>query len=140
MALGVLAAAGADEQWLTDFDKAKEQARKENKMVLLDFTGSDWCPPCKKLAKNVFSTSEFKDFAKEKLVLVEVDFPSRKKLSEEQAKANDELKEQFKVEAYPTIVVLNAAGKELGRFEGYGGTSATDYIKKLQGVMGKQGS
>src|SRR5690606_26472308 len=116
MAFSVVAASAADGAWLTDFNKAKQQAKQENKAVLLDFTGSDWCPPCKKLAKDVFSTQEFKDFAKGKLVLVEVDFPSQKKLSDEQKQANEKLKEEFKIRAYPTIVVLDSSGKELDRF------------------------
>src|SRR5678815_4008777 len=88
----------AEGEWLTDLAKAKEKAKTENKMVLLDFTGSDWCPPCKALHKNVFSSSEFVDYAKKNLVLVEVDFPISKKQSDELKKANAELEKQFKVE------------------------------------------
>lgn len=140
MAFSVLAVSAADGEWLTDLEKAQQQAKSEKKVVLLDFTGSDWCPPCKKLAKDVFSSQEFKDFAKEKLVLVEVDFPAKKKLSDEQKQANDKLKEQFKIEAYPTIVLLDASGKELDRFVGYGGASPEDYIQKLEGAMAKKAS
>src|SRR4051812_42316213 len=69
-----------DDAWLTDLTKAKALAKKENKIVLMDFTGSDWCPPCKALHRNVLTAKEFTDFAKEKLVLVLVDFPTGKPL------------------------------------------------------------
>src|SRR5262245_55081600 len=73
----------AAEGWNENFDKALAQAKTEKKMVLMDFTGSDWCPPCKKLAKDVFSQKEFADYAKDKLVLVELDFPQAKPQAKE---------------------------------------------------------
>ena len=82
---------------------------------MLDFTGSDWCGWCIKLNKEVFSKEEFADYAKKNLVLVEVDFPRRKKLSEEQKKANEALQEKYKIEGYPTLVVLNGDGKQVGK-------------------------
>ena len=69
--------------WLTDLPKAQAQAKAEKKIVLMDFTGSDWCPPCKALHKNVFSTQEFQEYAAKNLVLVEVDFPRAKQQTEE---------------------------------------------------------
>lgn len=140
MAMGLLAASAADDQWLTDFEKAKAQAKKENKVVLLDFTGSDWCPPCMKLHKEVFTTKEFQEFAKKNLVLVEVDFPSKKKLSAEQKQSNEKLKEQFDIEGFPTIILLDPSGKKLGQFVGYGGEAPKDYIQKLEKTMAKKAS
>ncbi len=137
---GLLAAltftASAKSEWLTDFEKAKEVAKKENKSILLDFTGSDWCGYCIKLKKNVFNTADFEAFAEKNLVLVEVDFP-RKKLPEAQAKANEKLQEKFGVEGFPTILVLDAEGKKLGEEVGYGGDSPKVYIKKLEGYIAK---
>src|SRR5437667_5690546 len=90
---------GAEElNWLTDLAKAQAQAKKENKLVMLDFTGSDWCGWCIKLNKDVFSTQEFADYAKKNLVLVEVDFPKRKTLSADQKKANQALAEKYKIQ------------------------------------------
>jgi thiol-disulfide isomerase/thioredoxin len=66
---------GAKEGWLDDLEKAKTQAKAENKKILLDFTGSDWCGWCKKLDKEVFSQQAWKEYAAKHLVLVEVDFP-----------------------------------------------------------------
>lgn len=138
---GLLAAltfsASAKSEWLTDFEKAKEVAKKENKSILLDFTGSDWCGYCIKLKKNVFNTEDFEAFAEKNLVLVEVDFPSKKKLPEAQAKANEKLQAKFGVEGFPTILVLDPEGKKLGEEVGYGGDSPKAYIKKLEGHIAK---
>lgn len=121
----------ADGDWKTDFPKALEQAKAEKKLVLLDFTGSDWCPPCKNLHAKVLTSEEFTKFAKENLVLVELDFPRSKEQSDELKKANRELSKKFGVRGYPTIIVLDANEKELFRKVGYGGTSAADYVAEL---------
>ena len=83
LALGASLAAAAEGPWLTDFEEAGKQAAKEDKAILMDFTGSDWCGWCIKLDKEVFSKKEFLDFASKHLVLLEVDFPRKKKLPEE---------------------------------------------------------
>lgn len=139
LALGVVAALAliqvayaAEGNWLTDLDKAQSQAKEEKKLVLMDFTGSDWCPPCKALHSKVLTSKEFVDFAKENLVLVTVDFPQHKKLPAEQTKANEELAKRFKIEGFPTIVVLDSNGKELSKDVGYSGESAKDFVAKLQ--------
>lgn len=121
LALAVLAlslpAPAADLAWLTDFSKARAQARAEGKLVLLDFTGSDFCPPCIRLAKEVFPTKEFSDYAKNHLVLVEVDFPIKKKQSPALKAANEALAREFKVDGYPTLIVLAPDGRKLGELE-----------------------
>jgi protein disulfide-isomerase len=133
VALGTAFAAG--DGWTTDYPKALEQAGKEKKVVLLDFNGSDWCPPCIALKKQVFDTAEFKQFAAGKLVLVDVDFPKRKKQAPELAAANEKLSEQFKVESFPTILLVDATGKVLHREEGYGDESPKDYIGMLKKAL-----
>lgn len=128
----------AGEGWLIDAQKAKEQASKDGKALLMDFTGSDWCPPCKKLKSEVFDSAEFKEFAAKNLVLLEVDFPKdKKKLSAETKKQNDKLQEQYNISAYPTVIIFDKDGKELGRESGYGGQSAKEYIKKLESYLAK---
>ncbi|NBR85687.1 MAG: thioredoxin family protein [Verrucomicrobia bacterium] len=107
-------ASAAELTWLTDLPKAKAQAKAEGKLVLLDFTGSDFCPPCIRLAKEVFPTKEFSDYAKQHLVLVEVDFPAKKKQAPELKAANEALQKEFKVDGYPTLIVLTPEGKKLG--------------------------
>lgn len=128
----------AEAKWLTDFEKVKQQAQKEDKAILMDFTGSDWCPPCKALKKNVFDKSEFKEFAEKKLVLMELDFPNDKsKITPKIATSNKKLSDEFNITAYPTIVVLDKSGKELGRMRGYGGDSPAAYIQKLEDLLAK---
>ena len=122
----------ADEAWGADLPKALDQAKTEKKMVLMDFTGSDWCPPCKSLHKNVLTSEEFSKFAKDNLVLVELDFPKSKPQSDELKAANKELSKKYAVRGYPTIIVLDAEGKELFRKVGYGGTPAKDYVAELE--------
>ena len=107
-------AAAAELTWLTDLPQAKVQAKAEGKLVLLDFTGSDFCPPCIRLAKDVFPTKEFSDYAKQHLVLVEVDFPVKKKQAPALKAANEALAKEFKVDGYPTLIVLTPEGKKLG--------------------------
>jgi thioredoxin-related protein len=114
---GLLLAASpirANSEWETDFKKAQEEAKTSNKLLLLDFTGSDWCGWCMKLNKEVFSKSEFKDYASKNLVLMEVDFPRWKSLDPGVRKQNEQLAQQYQIEGFPTIIVLNGAGKAVG--------------------------
>jgi len=114
-ALAVISATAAESvNWLTDLPKAQAQAKTEKKLVMLDFTGSDWCGWCIKLNNEVFSQPEFVEYAKKNVVCVEVDFPNKKKLSPEQKKANDALAAKYKIEGYPTIIVLDGEGKKVG--------------------------
>jgi thioredoxin-related protein len=123
----------AGEGWLTNIEKAKELAKKEGKTVLVEFTGSDWCPPCKALKKNVFDSKEFKAYAKKNLVLVELDFPRDKsKVTKDQAEYNREQAKAFAVRGYPTIILMDANGKELTKKVGYGRTSVEEYIASLK--------
>lgn len=108
----------ADLTWLTSVPEAQAQAKKENKLVFLDFTGSDWCIACKLLEADVFSKKEFSDYAKKNLVLVEVDFPVQKKQAEALAKANDALLEKYNVKGYPTLIVLKPDGTVVWKQEG----------------------
>ena len=121
----------ADVNWMTDFTAAQKKAKDEKKLVLMDFTGSDWCGWCIKLNKEVFTTKEFADYAKDNLVMVEVDFPRRKQLSDDQKKANEKLQSKYGAEGFPTIVVLNSEGKQVWKQVGYmqGGPKA--WIAKL---------
>jgi protein disulfide-isomerase len=116
---GTLLPVRAAEQWETIYSAALEQAAKQNKMVLLDFTGSDWCGWCIKLQKDTFSKLEFQKFAAESLILVELDFPRGKQQSDELKKQNEELAEKFGVQGFPTLVLLDSQGKEAARNIGY---------------------
>lgn len=135
--LWVCAVGAGELKWITDVPAAKKQAKKEKKIVLMDFTGSDWCGWCKKLDAEVFSTKEFAEYANKNLVLVELDFPSKKKQSAELKKANAALKQEYKVRGFPTIVALNSEGKVVWKQVGYlrGGPSA--FIAKLEEARNK---
>jgi protein disulfide-isomerase len=122
----------AESTWLTDLPKAQAQAKTENKIVLMDFTGSDWCPWCIKFKKEVFDTAEFKDYAAKNVVLVELDYP-RKKQDAALKKANAQLKDQYKISGFPTLVVLDKDGKEIGRQVGYAEGGPKAFIAKLEG-------
>ncbi len=105
----------AGEEWKTDYAEALKTAASEEKMVLLDFTGSDWCPPCKMLHSEILTKDDFKEFADENLVLVELDYPNAKPQSDELKKQNAELAETYSIEGYPTLIVLDSEGKEVKR-------------------------
>ena len=128
VALGLLCAASApaDSAWGNDYKKAQEQAKASHKLVLLYFTGSDWCGYCIQLSRLILSQPEFKDYATKNLVLVEVDFPRGKPQSVETRKQNQELAERYQVEGFPTLMVLNGEAKTVWRFDGFytGGIAA----------------
>jgi len=105
--------------WSDDYTTALATAAKENKNVLLDFTGSDWCGWCIKLKKETFDQSAFKEYADKNLVLVEIDFPQGKSQSPEVKKQNDALQQQYQVQGFPTLVVLDPQGKVIKQQSGY---------------------
>ncbi|MEO7724758.1 MAG: thioredoxin family protein [Chthoniobacterales bacterium] len=124
----------ADEKlhWLTDYDAAKAQARSENRMLLMLFTGSDWCPPCRALEKDLFSKPEFAQYAAKLLVLLEVDFPRRKPISAEQRAANAKVAGAYGVEGFPTVIVLAFDSKPLGKFGYVPGLTPDKVIDALE--------
>lgn len=118
--------------WMTDLIKAQAQAKAESKLVLVAFTGSDWCPPCKALHKNVMTSPEFVGYAKTNLVLVEVDFPHSKPQSREVKAYNEALAKHYDVDGFPTVIVLDGSGKQVKKSVGYGGQTPAEYIASLQ--------
>lgn len=133
----VPASAVEKDAWLTSFDEAKAQAAKLNVPILADFSGSDWCGWCIKLDKEVFSQAPFKSFATKNLVLLMVDFPRRKPQGAAVKKQNDELAREFNIEGFPTVLLLDAKGKELAR-TGYQPGGAEAYVKHLQELISKK--
>ena len=119
-------------KWYTDLDEAKAVAVKENKPLLVDFTGSDWCGYCIKLHAEVFDKPEFEAFAKN-YVLVELDFPSKKPQPAEEKAKNKATQTKFGVSGFPTVLLIDAkSGEAYGRQSGYGpGTGPKAYIEKL---------
>ena len=121
--------------WPTDYAKALEQAKAENKRVLIDFTGSDWCGPCIQLKKRAFSRPEFINYAEKNLILVEIDYPQRKKQSPALVKQNERLAREYGIEekGYPTLVLLDPSGKIVREMNGYDGENAADIIAWIEG-------
>ncbi len=127
----------AQEQgWLTDFDEAQAVAKKEQKPILANFTGSDWCGWCIKLKAEVFSKPEFEEWAAQNVVLLELDFPRRKQLPEALAEQNRELAQRYGIRGYPTVLLLDADGEQRGKL-GYlrGGPEA--WIAAAEAQLGE---
>lgn len=140
LACGALLQTGAAElKWNTSLPQAQAKAKKENKLVMLDFTGSDWCVWCKKLNAEIFSQPEFVQYAEKNLVPVEVDFPRTKQQSAEQKKANEALQEKYKIQGYPTVIVLDGNGKKVGEL-GYTEGGPKAFIAELEKIKKGQKS
>lgn len=131
--------AGGD-GWLTDMEAAKAQAAKEKKDLLLDFTGSDWCGWCIKLNEEVFSKEPFKAGTKDKFVLVELDFPKKKKLDPKLKEQNDALNEKMKVQGYPTIMLCDATGRPYAKtgYQRGGPEKYVEHLTELQAIRTKR--
>ena len=133
------AIACGSEHWQTDYEQALATAKSTNKCVLLNFTGSDWCGPCIQMEKTVFSKAAFLNYAKQNLILVEIDYPRRKVLPEKVVKQNERLAKQYGIDnsGYPTIVLLSPDGKSLGQLEGYSEEGPADMIAWVEKLRGK---
>lgn len=132
-----LPAANPAAVWLTDFPAAQARAAAEKKPILLFFHGSDWCPPCALLQKQVFDTPEFARYAADSLVLLDVDFPERGKQPDDLKRANQALKARFNLspepgEGFPTVALVDPAGRTLFQETGYAGGGPAAVLPHLQ--------
>ena len=116
--------------WQTKFEDAKAKAKAEKKLLLVDFTGSDWCGWCIKLKQEVFDRRRSRRRPRSSSCLVELDFPRQKQLPEELKAQNDKLAKQYKVRGFPTILVLDAEGQLIAR-TGYRPGGPEEYVKHL---------
>lgn len=130
--------AKADSAWLTNLDEAKKIAAKENKSILIDFTGSDWCGWCIKLKKEVFSHEEFTKEAGKHFVLVELDFPKESNQTDEEKATNKALAKEYKVEGFPTILITDETGKTYAK-TGYREGGVEPYLKHLNKLRSRKG-
>lgn len=121
--------------WQTDLNAGRAQAAKDGKNVLISFTGSDWCQWCIRLNQEIFSQPEFDAFASRNLVLVEVDFPKRKAQAPATQKANAALLTQYKVEEFPTLIVINSEGKVVHR-RGYLPGGPKPFVQDMTRALG----
>lgn len=136
--------AKAEAQWLTDYDKALQLAGHQGKVVLVNFTGSDWCGWCIKLHKEVFSKDAFEEWADENVILLELDYPNKKQLPVALKTQNKKLQEKYKIKGFPTILLLNGEGEIVGK-TGYGKggpeiwTQSVDkLLEEAQGKLGQK--
>jgi thioredoxin-related protein len=121
-------------EWHLDFNAAKSEAKQNNKMVLLNFSGSDWCAPCIKMKKDVFDQPEFGEYAAKNLVLVRADFPRHKKnkLSDKQTAHNEALAEKYNSQGkFPLTLLLDADGNVIQTWDGFSGSSPHEFIQQL---------
>jgi len=124
----------AKKMWKANLPEAKARAAKNGKLVFVDFTGSTWCPPCISLHEHVLTQKEFLDYAEQNFELVALDFPR------DTSKASKPLIEtalKYKVEGFPTIIVMEANGKELHRLVGFKNKNAKAYTADLKKALGR---
>lgn len=120
--------------WEERLETAITKAQNENKYILVNFTGSDWCKWCQKLTNEVFAQKEFENFAKENLILVKIDFPRNIEQSAETKLYNNQLAQDFGVEGFPTIFILDKNGN-MRLQTGYLPGGAGNYINYLKQSM-----
>ncbi len=123
--------------WETDYKAALEKAKVSGKPILLKFTGSDWCPPCIAMDREVFSQDAFANFAKEELILVLLDFPRKSEQAVAMKEQNQELAAEYKVMGFPTYVVLNSDGQILSRHTGYRPGGVEGFIEFVHFATGE---
>lgn len=122
------------ELWLTDFAAARAQAARENRPVLINFSGSDWCGWCMRLDAEVFSTPAFITFAAQRLVCVQIDFPRRTQLPDALVAQNRSLKQAYGVEGYPTVLITTPQGQVIAR-TGYRAGGPQAYVEHLDQLL-----
>jgi protein disulfide-isomerase len=120
--------------WTANLEKAIETAKAENKAVLVNFTGSDWCKWCFKLSDEVFSQDDFKEYADENLILVKLDFPRSISQSSETKAYNQSLAQKYGVQGFPTILIFNSQGNPVAK-TGYRAGGAANYVSHIQSFL-----
>lgn len=133
-ALTAPAFAAETEGWSSNLDEALAQAKKSNKPLLVEFTGSDWCPPCIQMRKKVFSTKEFIEAASKDYILVEIDMPRG---NQELRTKNEPIVERYKIEGFPTVLLLKPDGTEASRFFASLYSDTPSFLKHLQEQLPK---
>jgi thioredoxin-related protein len=124
--------------WKTDFNKAKEDALKENKAILISFSGSDWCGPCIRMEKEIFESDVFTNYASGNLELVKADFPREKKnqLSKEQTEKNEALADKYNPEGkFPFTVLISADEKVLKEWEGLPKKTPDQFVEEIKSIL-----
>src|SRR6201996_8379348 len=134
LAIAFMAFFSTNVTWLGDFDSAKIQASQQHKLILVNFSGSDWCGPCIRLRKEILESSTFESYASTKLVLVRADFPRQKKnqLSKEQVKLNEALADKYNAEGkFPYTLLVDDQGKVLKTWDGFPDESPEQFVAEI---------
>ncbi|MBT8043417.1 MAG: DUF953 domain-containing protein [Verrucomicrobiae bacterium] len=121
--------------WMTNVDEALAKGKKENKPVMVEFTGSDWCPPCIMMHKKVFSKKAFTDAASKKFILVKIDIPRKDK---ELYAKNQKVLKKYRVSGVPTVILFDADGKEFSRFSASQFPSVESFLANLDSALEKK--
>ena len=127
---------GMKTQDMPTYSKALADAKTHNKIILADFTGSDWCPYCVQLKQEVLDTVEFQKWARYKFVFLELDFPRLIAQPDNIKKQNKALYSHFSVNGFPTVLLINGDGQELGRIVGYPGKD--NWTQEVLDILAKQ--
>jgi len=120
--------------WLGDFNAARDEAAKSHKLIIVNFSGSDWCGPCIRLRKEILESAAFQGYAADHLVLVRADFPRQKKnrLSPEQTKRNEALADKYNPDGkFPYTLLINEHGKILKEWDGFPNESAEKFVEQV---------
>lgn len=120
--------------WQDNLETALQKAKQENKAVLVNFTGSDWCIWCQRLSGEVFSQNEFKKFAEDNLILVKIDFPQKLEQSAETKMYNNQLAQRFGIQGFPTVLLFNSQGKMVLQ-TGYQEGGPVAYVNSLKSYL-----
>ena len=127
----------AQAAWIHNYDQALKDAKKYNRPILINFTGSDWCGWCIRLKKEVFSKPVFKNYASNNLILLELDFPRRKPQPSKIKKQNNNLAKKYRIRGYPTIILINEKGDVIAR-TGYRRGGPDKYVNHLKQLISQE--
>src|ERR1700743_1418249 len=123
--------------WLGDFNTAKTEAAQKHKLILINFSGSDWCGPCIRLRKEILESTAFQNYASEHLVLVRADFPRQKKnqLPKEQVKLNEALADQYNPDGkFPFTILVDEHGKVLHTWDGFPNETQEQFVSDIDQI------
>lgn len=127
--------------WVNNLGQAEQKAQTEHKLILLNFSGSDWCGPCIRMHKEIFDSEDFLQYTKDHLILINADFPRMKKnqLSPDQQKLNDAMAEKYNKEgSFPCTLLLDSNGKVIYTWKGFYNKGAESFTFEVKELVEKQ--
>mgnify|MGYP006431881425 CR=1 FL=1 len=127
---GVYAASASN---TADFQQLVEASKEARKPLVMLFTGSEWCPPCQKMARDIFATEKWRTFVDEGMHFVVYDFPRGGGASDAEAERRRAMAERFNIEGFPTLITIDPEDGEMRRRVGFHGGEASEYIDWIRG-------